>query len=1611
MWLRSAAVGVFDTEQGPDTLNSTQRYLLSAVGTSRSVGLLQTEACRATGVAANNIFYQVQRLEQRGLLVKQQVTAAGAHGGAVSTSALLLPQYHAAFTAVAAARGAQAGGDVEMVDADAAGPSTAGGPTPGATQRKQVGSLLGDFATCASVCQHLETCPGKSCTIYELKQLLEVGAAKHRVWRRVVQHLNAAGCITVGRTKGAAPATPQANGGDGGDGGEDASDDDDDDELAGAAPGRRKSSPVVTLLKPWVMPTSSALGPVQQSAPNLLTCGATRSVLYADVPMETQVMGLIAAAGPQGITHTALLSALGLTYTDRDTFARVTSRLVPADVVVSTMGHQGRISAKMFRVSEDVELPVEYTPGATADQLVTSVAAPDAGGAAGDAGALALVNPGAPSSSWANLADHRRKMILDAVAANGIVLRTHMQGLIQASLPPDAPKIDRKTVDNAAAALEKEGLLRTWTVEVPVKRTQGKMRAHLLLLPPLQPGQHPDTGKDMVAAHAAIDKFISQAVRRQRKSMKATREARGGASGGGAIPLLGAADDEDEDEEAGAGDGALEAELPPATQRARCRRRLGVTRARCTHTQRLHAWLHASTAGAQPGQWRAFTVEEVVTRMPVHLVLLFLGFKGDERDKLDDMATGDDEASFSEAFCLRMETVASAEGDDGLVRTLSGKEQRLLLNARTKFFLTESITLLLGLGLLQVEAPPPPALAPPPPSAVKWGLHTALVVAPSAVLEEPDLGEGGLAAVTAATPWTSSTLALATPDDVAAYWKRLQAAVAPQRGPKEYERLAALHLPCTRLPQPAKVTSKEAWKRPSGAAALKPGQRAALFAHARTLWPRWRASAADEDADAEDAATSAAIRALTAKLGCNADEAARLMRDERAAFLRECTVSAGAALTAVIRGASAKAAKGKGKAKRAAADPEATGDDLAPKKRRRAARGPKMTVDQVRQVVANAARTAVDRGDMMVPLSLLGAPGGGGAQGDDSGGRGGPPPPAQPALPVVEAPARFGSHRLSGGGQAGRAGPSAVREVRMDSGDESEESESESEEEPAAPTQALVVVPPGRQARAQPAGKGAGAKQAGGARQTQVIAPSTPVPQPPAGPLTVASRCAMELLKLHLLHGVAASLAQAAPQAPDAPAVAPPPWSGLCGPASSWSLQQALDAHSPGQEAIRGGLRTLGEAAVADGLARLRAAGYVTSSGAPQLTRAFWEAAASAPGFALDVGAAVASLASRVAATVAGGEPEHPAGVDEHPAGGGSAPPGDEQEVYSVVLFPGTGVPRPAAAGAGASPALHSGDVAAALTAMAAGAARLVMAPPREAGGGLDALVPPQQEGPPKAEALYRSLQLRLARTSGDDDADDMAQEGGGESGFPASNAGGGAGKPPGGGERAAPGGTKRGGGRGGEGAAAPRDGGGGGACLPDVTLDSCCSRWRTAKKGVSDAGLRAAWAALQASGANGVSAPAATAAAQPFTETELSFLAEPCGACLAVSAADCDQAGTVYVRASDVGPYVMPLPSGAGHPSRSVALILHDLCAARACALAMRLPGAPEHVLTHHLSAVAPSHASALLHQLVAAGKLIARSVRTAPPPGPPSRLQRPAADEAEVAHFFPAPAAVQCV
>ena len=1617
-WLRSAAVGAFDTAQGPEALNATQRYLLSAVGAARSTGLLQTEATRATGVAPNNFFYQVQRLEQRGLLVKHQVTAAGTNG-VVSTSALLLPQYHMAFMA-AAAGGGPGGGDVDMEDAEGgAGPSTAAGPTAGS--RKLVGSLLGDYATCALVCQHLESCPNNSCSLVELKSLLGEGAARHRVWRRIVPHLNAAGCISIGTAQLALPPPIGADGGDGDAGApaEGGAADNGNEPMEIATPALRRDSPVVTLVKPWVAPPSGAQLAMQQSAPSLLPGVAARSVLYADVPMEAQLMALVAAAGPQGITHTALLSSLGLTYTDRDSFARLNTRLVPANVVVQSMGHLGRVSAKMFRVAEDVQLAVEYTPGATAAQLVMDLEAPGDGAGAG---ALTLLSPSAPAGSWVNLTEHRRKVILDAVRAQGMVLPTHLQVLIQASLPPGAPKVDRKTVDNAVTALEKEGLLRSWTVEMPVKAKEGKMRAHVLLIRPLQPGEHPDAGKDMEAAKTVIANFSAQTVRKQRKSMKATRLARGGA-GGGATPLLalpGGADDEDEDEEA---DAAPEGELLPATQRARCRRRLGVLRARCTRSEHLHAWLHSSTAGSQPGQWAAFTLEDAVIRMPVHLVLLFLGFNGDKRLELEEEANANDGgSSFSEAFCLRVETAASAEGAAGLVSALSAREQQLLLNSRTQGFLCESATLLLGLGLLQVPSPPPPAPAAEPTSAVKWGERTALVVASSAVIEEPQLGQGGLAAVTAATPWSSATLTLSTLDDVAAYWRRLQAAVAPLRGPKDYEKLAALHLPCTRLPKAAVITQKDAWKRPMGALALKPGQRAALFAHARALWPVWRATAA-EDADMDDpaslAASSPAIQALAAKLGCGKDEAAKLLRDERAAFLRECTVTAGAALTAIVRGAP-KAAMGKGKAKRAASD-AAAGPDvvIAPAaKRRRPAKDPKMTVAQVRQVVANAARTAVNRSDMMVPSTLnFGLPAIGGAHGD--GGGGGHMPPPQPSGPVVEAPARFGSHRPSGMGAAGGAGPSGRGDVRMDSGDEEEESESESDDEPMPPAQAAIVMVPGPHARARPGGKaaafgakGPGAKHAGGARQTHSLAPSTPLPQvlppPPSGPLTVASRCAMELLKLHLLHGVAATLAQAAAASlADAPGSAmSPPWAGLCGPAATWDLQQSLDAHSPGQDAIRAGLRTLGEAAVADGLARLRAAGHVTPAGAPQLTRAFWEAAALAPGFAADVGLAVATLASRVAATVAGGEPEHPAGGDEHPPGGGGAAAGEQAggEVYSVVLFPGTGVSRPTDRGAAMSLVLHSGDVAAALTAVATGAARLVMAPPREAGGGLDALVPPQQDGPPKAEALYRSLQLRLARTSGDDDADDTAQEGGGESGFPPANGGGVAGKPPGGGGQAAAGGAKRARGKGGEEAAAPR--GGAGTCQPDVTLDACCTRWRTAKKGASDAPLRAAWAALQAGGANGV-----VATPPLFTEAELAFLAEPCGACLAVSAADCDQAGTVYVRAGDVGPYAMPLPIGSGHPSHGVALVLHDLCAARACALAMRLPGAPEQVLTHHLSAVAPSHAAALLHQLVTAGKLISRSVRTAAPAGPRSRLHRPVGDEAEVAHFFPAPAAVQCV
>jgi DNA-binding MarR family transcriptional regulator len=67
----------------PESLTRALRATLAAVGAARGRGALQADVGKALGIAPNNFFYQVSRLEARGLLRRAAVSFRNADNRAV----------------------------------------------------------------------------------------------------------------------------------------------------------------------------------------------------------------------------------------------------------------------------------------------------------------------------------------------------------------------------------------------------------------------------------------------------------------------------------------------------------------------------------------------------------------------------------------------------------------------------------------------------------------------------------------------------------------------------------------------------------------------------------------------------------------------------------------------------------------------------------------------------------------------------------------------------------------------------------------------------------------------------------------------------------------------------------------------------------------------------------------------------------------------------------------------------------------------------------------------------------------------------------------------------------------------------------------------------------------------------------------------------------------------------------------------------------------------------------------------------------------------------------------------------------------------------------------
>ncbi|PRW05800.1 hypothetical protein C2E21_9561 [Chlorella sorokiniana] len=266
--LQDAAVGLHDSQLTRFAISDSQRKALGLIGAAGRRGALQNELAAALGTENRNFFYVVKVLEQRGLVVKHPmvVKRQGGQTNHVQTNLVHL----ARFAPPNLGRGAK------MTD----GKATAHGAAPGLQPLgEDEVAVLDDASHFRRICAQLEECPGLQANESELKAVLGFrGQRGHRVWRRIKPALAKKGHIEeiLARTE------------------------------------TDKAIKLIKLLKPWKEEGSDEEGSEGEEEGGEAPQGPPVGQQVAELSIDRQLLRMLVAAGPSGVSTNDIGDRLGL---------------------------------------------------------------------------------------------------------------------------------------------------------------------------------------------------------------------------------------------------------------------------------------------------------------------------------------------------------------------------------------------------------------------------------------------------------------------------------------------------------------------------------------------------------------------------------------------------------------------------------------------------------------------------------------------------------------------------------------------------------------------------------------------------------------------------------------------------------------------------------------------------------------------------------------------------------------------------------------------------------------------------------------------------------------------------------------------------------------------------------------------------------------------------------------------------------------------------------------------------------------------------------------------------------------------------------------------------
>ncbi|PIN22319.1 hypothetical protein CDL12_04982 [Handroanthus impetiginosus] len=201
--MRKSFLGIYEMEASESSLSDTQRIILERLAVARTNGIAQSELAKELRIAANNLFYQLKRLETQGLIVRQPTVLRKKqtsnsrepnNGSIVYTNMLYLYRYGKHLGCQQRLEIIKE--DNLFMDREVADANTETGDDLGKEIVKEDVHVKDFLPALKAICDKLDKAQGKVLVVSDIKRDLGYrGAYGHRSWRNICHRLKDARVI------------------------------------------------------------------------------------------------------------------------------------------------------------------------------------------------------------------------------------------------------------------------------------------------------------------------------------------------------------------------------------------------------------------------------------------------------------------------------------------------------------------------------------------------------------------------------------------------------------------------------------------------------------------------------------------------------------------------------------------------------------------------------------------------------------------------------------------------------------------------------------------------------------------------------------------------------------------------------------------------------------------------------------------------------------------------------------------------------------------------------------------------------------------------------------------------------------------------------------------------------------------------------------------------------------------------------------------------------------------------------------------------------------------------------------------------------------------------